>query len=58
MSKESGGFKVASVWKDNKILKKWYKKRCFDHFDGNFNYNLMDLMSDPLLDAISKDIGL
>lgn len=49
---------MASVWKDNKILKKWYKKRCFDHFDGNFNYNLMDLMSDPLLAAISKDIGV
>lgn len=49
---------MASVWKDNKILKKWYKKRCLDFFDGNFNFNLTDLMSDPLLDAISKDIGV
>ena len=49
---------MASVWKDNKILKKWYKKRCLDFFDGNFNFNLTDLMSDPLLDAISKDFGV
>lgn len=46
----------ASIWRDNKILKKWLKKYQLDFVDGNFNYDMTDLLSDPLLDIISSTI--
>lgn len=48
----------ASIWNDNKVLKKWIKKNQSEFVDGNFNYNLTDLLSNPLLDAISKKIDV
>lgn len=48
----------ASIWNDNKVLKKWIKKYQSEFVDGNFNYNLTDLLSDPLLEVISKNINV
>lgn len=48
----------ASIWKDNKILRKWIKKYQEDFVDGNFNYDMTNIMSDPLLDAISNKINV
>lgn len=48
----------ASIWNDNKVLKKWIKKYQSEFVDGNFNYNLTDLLSDPLLEEISKNINV
>ena len=47
-----------SVWNDNKILKKWIKKNQKQFFDGNLNFNMMDLYSDPLLKAISERLKI
>lgn len=48
----------ASIWNDNNVLKKWIKKYQSEFVDGNFNYNLTDLLSDPLLEEISKNINV
>lgn len=48
----------ASIWRDNKILRKWLKKYQNDFVDGNFNYDLTNLLSDPLLNEISKKINV
>ena len=45
-----------SVWNNNKILKKWINKNQKDFFDNNFNFNMMDLYSDPLLEIISTKL--
>lgn len=49
---------MVSAWKDNKILKKWIKKNCYDFFDGNFNYDMNKLGSDPLLKSISTYLNV
>jgi hypothetical protein len=48
----------ASIWNDNKVLKRWIKKYQSECVDGNFNYNLTDLVSDPLLEVISEKINV
>ena len=48
----------ASIWKDNKVLKKWLKKYQLEFVDGNFNYDLTDLLSDPLLITISEKLAI
>lgn len=47
-----------SIWNDNKVLKRWIKKYQSEFADGNFNYNLTDLVSDPLLKEISEKINI
>ena len=49
---------MPSVWKENKELKKWIKKNYKYLIDGNFNYDLSNVMSDPLLVSISNYIGV
>lgn len=48
----------SSVWKDNKILRKWLKKYSLDFLDGNFNYDLTDYLSDPLLNALAQKLNI
>lgn len=45
---------MVSAWKNNKILNKWIKKNIYDLFNCNFNYDLSELESDPLLSCISR----
>lgn len=47
-----------SVWNDNKVLKKWVKKNQEKFFDGNFNFNMMDLYSDPFLETLSNHLNV
>ncbi len=49
---------ASSVWNDNKILRKWVLKNQKKFFDGNFNFDMTDQLSDPLLEEISKKIGV
>lgn len=49
---------MKSAWKDNKKLAKWIKKNQFNFVDGNFNFDLRNLKSDPLLCSISKYINI
>lgn len=47
-----------SVWKDNKVLKKWIKKNQLKFMDGNFNFDMTNLLSDPLLETISETLNI
>ena len=49
---------MPSVWQNNKILKKWEKKNFKYIVNGDFNYNLADPLSDPLINAISKYLNV
>lgn len=49
---------MISAWKNNKILKKWIKKNSYNFFNCNFNYDLSDLYSDPLLKGISEYLNV
>ena len=48
----------ASIWKDNKVLKKWLKKYQMDFVDGNFNYDMNNQLSDPLLTTIAEKLNI
>lgn len=56
--KEVRNMASSSVWKDNTILRKWLKKYSLDFLDGNFNYDLTDYLSDPLLNALAKKLNI
>lgn len=47
-----------SIWNNNKVLKKWVKKNNKKFFDGNFNYDMTNLLSDPLLNTIADKINI
>ena len=45
---------MASVWQNNKLLRKWEKKNFKNNVNGDFNYNLAYPLNDPLVIAISN----
>ncbi|MDD4282671.1 MAG: aminotransferase class I/II-fold pyridoxal phosphate-dependent enzyme [Bacilli bacterium] len=49
---------MSSVWQSNNLLKKWEKKNQKILVQSDFTYDLGDPLSDPLIEAISKDIGV
>lgn len=49
---------MASVWQNNKLLRKWEQKN-FKHIaNGDFNYNLAHPLEDPLVIAISSYLNI
>ncbi|MDD3453647.1 MAG: aminotransferase class I/II-fold pyridoxal phosphate-dependent enzyme [Bacilli bacterium] len=49
---------MASVWQNNKQLRKWEGKHFKENSNGDFNYNLAYPLEDPLVNAISKYINI
>lgn len=49
---------MASVWQNNKMLRKWEEKNFKKIANGDFNYNLAYPLEDPLIKAISKDLNI
>lgn len=49
---------LSSIWRENKILKRWIKKNYKDLIDGNYNYDMTNLLSDPLLEEIGKKLNV
>lgn len=49
---------MASVWQNNKLLRKWEQKK-FKHLaNGDFNYNLAYPLEDPLVIALSEYLNV
>jgi len=55
---KEGGFIVASVWQNNKLLRKWEQKNFKRIANGDFNYNLAFPLEDPLVIEISKYMNI
>lgn len=49
---------MASVWQNNKLLRKWEQKNFKYNANGDFNYNLAYPLEDPLVNAISNYINV
>lgn len=49
---------MASVWQNNKLLRKWEKKHFKENANGDFNYNLAHPLEDPLVNEISKYLNI
>lgn len=49
---------MASVWQNNKLLKKWENKNFKNNCNGDFNYNLAYPLNDPLVIAISEYLNI
>ncbi len=49
---------MASVWQNNKILRKWERKNFKDNANGDFNYNLAYPLEDPLVKAIAQYLNI
>ena len=49
---------MASVWQNNKMLRKWEEKNFKKIANGDFNYNLAYPLEDPLIKAISKYLNI
>lgn len=49
---------MASVWQNNKLLRKWERKHFKENANGDFNYNLAYPLEDPLVNAISNYINV
>ncbi len=49
---------MSSVWQSNDLLRKWEKKNQKHFVQGDFTYDLSEPLSDPLIEAISRDIGV
>ena len=49
---------MASVWQNNKMLRKWEEKKFKKNANGDFNYNLAYPLEDPLIKAISKYLNI
>src|SRR5574344_1292890 len=49
---------MASVWQNNKLLRKWEKKNFKNNCNGDFNYNLAYPLNDPLVIALSKYLNI
>jgi len=49
---------VASVWQNNKLLRKWEQKNFKRIANGDFNYNLAFPLEDPLVIEISKYMNI
>lgn len=49
---------MASVWQNNKLLRKWEQKNFKRIANGDFNYNLAFPLEDPLVIAISKYLNI
>lgn len=49
---------MSSVWQNNKFLRKWELKKFKEIANGNFNYDLMYPLEDPLLIAISEYLNI
>jgi histidinol-phosphate aminotransferase len=45
---------MASVWQNNKLLRKWEQKNFKYLANGDFNYNLAHPLEDPLVIALSE----
>ncbi len=49
---------MASIWQNNKLLRKWEQKNFKKIANGNFNYNLAYLVESTLLIFIENDFIL
>lgn len=49
---------MASVWQNNKLLRKWEQKNFKRIANGDFNYNLAFPLEDPLVIEISKYMNI
>ena len=49
---------MASVWQNNKLLRKWEQKNFKRIANGDFNYNLAYPLEDPLVIAISNYLNI
>lgn len=49
---------MGSVWQNNKLLKKWEQKNFKKIANGDFNYNLLYPLNDPLVIAISNFLNV
>lgn len=49
---------MASVWQNNKLLRKWEQKNFKKIANGDFNYNLAYPLEDPLVIAIANDLNI
>lgn len=49
---------MASVWQNNKLLRKWEQKNFKRIANGDFNYNLAFPLEDPLVIAISNYLNI
>lgn len=49
---------MASVWQNNKLLRKWEQKNFKIIANGDFNYNLAYPLEDPLVIAISDNLNI
>ena len=49
---------MASVWQNNKLLRKWERKHFKENANGDFDYNLSYPLEDPLVNAISNYINV
>jgi len=49
---------MASVWQNNKMLRKWEQKNFKRIANGDFNYNLAYPLEDPLIIAISNNLNI
>ncbi len=55
---ERGEWNMASIWQNNKLLRKWEIKHFKQNANGDFNYNLAFPLEDPLVNAISNYINV
>ena len=49
---------MASIWQNNKLLRKWEQKNFKKIANGNFNYNLAYPLEDPLLISIANNFNI
>ncbi|MEG1146081.1 MAG: hypothetical protein RSE21_01455 [Bacilli bacterium] len=49
---------MPSIWEKEHKLKRWVKKNQKKLFDFNFDFDLMDIKSDPLLYYLSKNLNI
>ena len=49
---------MGSVWQNNKLLRKWEQKNFKKLANGDFNYNLLYPLNDPLVIAISNFLNV
>ena len=49
---------MTSIWITNKTLRHWLKKHGVNHLDGDFCFDILNPISDPLITSISKDLNM